>query len=53
MWLNNNVWYTALVMMNMIRGDPSSLPLCNRYVMAIYVTMYINTVSYMCVADYQ
>ena len=29
---NKDVLYTALVMMNMVKGDPISLPLPNRYV---------------------
>ena len=29
--LNEDVLYTALVMMNTIRGDPLTLPLPNRY----------------------
>ena len=33
--LNKDVLYTALVMMNTVRGDPISLPLPNRYVIAL------------------
>jgi len=34
--LNKDVLYTALIMMNMIRGDPLSLPLPNKCVMATF-----------------
>ena len=33
--LNKDVLYTVLVMMNMVRGDPISLLLPNRYVIAL------------------
>ena len=33
--LNKDILYTALVMMNMIRGDPVSLPLPNRYLLLL------------------
>ena len=36
--LNIDVLYTAVVMMNRIRGDPLTLPLPNRYVaLKLYV----------------
>ena len=49
--LNKDVLYTAIVMMNTVRGDPISLPLPNRYVIAFrlpscanssYIIMYIH-----------
>ena len=41
------VCYTALVMMNTVRGDPISLPLPNRYVIAVRLPLCAN-VLYAC-----
>ena len=39
---NKDVLHTALVMMNMVRGNPVSLPLPNRYVMAFRLPVCTN-----------
>ena len=49
--LNKDVLYTALVMMNMVRGDPISLPLPNRYVIVFRLPSCSN-VSYIIICMY-
>ena len=49
--LNKNALYTALVMMNMLRGDPISLPLPNRYVIALRLHSCANA-SYIIICMY-
>jgi len=47
MCLNKDVLYTALVMMNTIRGDPLGLPLPNKCVMAtVFLIVHINCILY-------
>ena len=42
MCLNKDVLYTVLVMMNMVRGDPISFPLPNRYVITLRLPSFAN-----------